>query len=433
MENIVGYEAEKKRIEDIANILKKHDYYKKKGIYIPKGLLLSGPAGVGKTMLAHYLIDLSGAKLFSFSPSACQDNSKENAHKLKDLFEEAKKECPSIVFVDELNSYLPSQYFDSDRTNDFLSTLLKALDGDGYEGIMFDATCIDSDDIPSQALRSGRIDEHIVLSKPDLKTRKAIIEHYLSKIDFEYEVDTKTLAYKTSGFVGADIKNLVNMASRIAIGNEKEKITANDFFESIYSIRLKDIKRQNGNDDQQRIAIHEVGHLIIGKYLLGCSYDVTIDNYDYIKGIVMPLDDKDEDEDNRNQSPDTHSKLFYYYQIVTSLGGKAAEELYFDSPSSGCSADLDKCLDIIDHLAETGMLGFNYVNLANTSRKDYWSEKQRRLVEKKTKAILKKAYKLAQRILKQCPTLMKELVKLLLEKTVLVAEDSDAVFEEYGM
>ena len=125
MTTIIGYEAEKKRIEDIANILKNFGSFKKRGIQIPKGLLLSGPAGVGKTMFAKHLAELSGAYFLSFSPATGQDSNQENAQKIKMLFEEAKTKTPSIVFVDELNSYLPSSYFDSDRTNDFLATLLK--------------------------------------------------------------------------------------------------------------------------------------------------------------------------------------------------------------------------------------------------------------------------------------------------------------------
>ena len=431
MMTIIGYEAEKKRIEDIANILKNSTSFKKKGIQIPKGLLLSGPAGVGKTMFAKYLAELSGANFYSFSPSTNKNSNQENAHKIKSLFEEAKVKTPSIVFVDELNSYLPNSFFDSDRTNDFLATLLKALDGDGYEGIMFIGTCIDSEYVPSQVLRSGRIDEHIVLSKPDLKTRKAMFEYYLSKIDIKYEVDIKTLAYKTSGLVGADIKNIVNMTSRTAVSNNKNIVTIDDFLESIYSIRFKDIKRNNNEDSQNRIAIHEIGHLVLGKYLLGCSYDVTIDSYDYIKGVVTPVDKDDDDESAQNI--DTHCKTYFYCQIITSLGGKAAEELYLGSSSSGCYEDINKCLDLIEHLAETGMLGFNFINLSNSDDRREWSERQKRAFERKTKSILKKSYKTALKILKRYPDLIKELVDLLLDKTVLIAEDSDSVFKKYGV
>ena len=110
MDKIIGYEAEKKRTKDIADVFKNSKKYKEKGIYVPKGLLLSGPAGVGKTMLAHYLAELSGAKLFSFSPSVGKDSSKENATKIKALFEEAKNVTPSIVFVDEFNTYSVNMY-----------------------------------------------------------------------------------------------------------------------------------------------------------------------------------------------------------------------------------------------------------------------------------------------------------------------------------
>lgn len=434
MENIVGYEAEKKRIEDIADVFKNSQKYKEKGIYVPKGLVLSGPAGVGKTMFAHYLAELSQARLFSFSPAIGKHAARENAQKIKTLFEEAKMSIPSIVFVDEVNNYLPSSFFESDRTKDFMATLLKALDGDGYEGIMFIGTCIDTRDIPSPVLRSGRVDEHIVLSKPDLKTRKAMIDYYLSKIDIKHDFDTKALAYKTSGLVGADIKNLVNMTARIAISSGKGKITISDCLESIYTIRCKDIKRENHSNDQELVAIHEIGHLIVGKILLGNSCDVTIDNYDYIKGMVCPNEeDDDDDDDDKGNLVVAHDKEFYLNQIATLLGGKAAEDIYIGSSSSGCSEDIDRCLDIVEDLTESGMLGFDFINLQNTERKTDWSEKHKRRLERKTESIFKESYKAACKILKACPSLLKELVEALIDKTVLVAEDSDEIFKKYGL
>ena len=425
MNKIIGYELEQKRIEEIADVLKNKEKYQDKGIYIPKGLMLSGPAGVGKTMFAKYLAELSHAKLYIFSPAAGQNAQLENATKLKMLFEEAKKCTPSIIFVDELDSYLPDTYFKTDRNNDFLATLLKALDGDGYEGIMFVATCIDYDDIPSQVIRSGRVDESIVLFHPDVETRTEMIKYYLSKVDVQIDFDCKMLAYKTSGFVGADIKNLINMTSRIAIRKGKTNLSIDDFMECIYTIRHKDIKRDNSEDEKHRIAIHEVGHLIVGRVIFKKSFDVTIDNYDYIKGMVSSLDDDDE------SSPD--DKNFYLGQIITCLAGRASEDYFFKSTTAGCYSDINKSLRIIDHMFDCGMFGYGYLDLARSNDRSEWSGLQRLIVERKARRILQHSYKEAKKIIKRLSPIIIELTKMLIDKTVLVAEETNIIFEKYGI
>ena len=148
MDTIIGYELEKERIRGLADVLKNHNKYKEKGVYIPKGLLLTGPAGVGKTLFAKYLAELSGAKLYVFTPSSEDDSDLKNSQQIKKLFEKAKNNTPAIIFVDEFDNYMPDDYFDSDERSDFLATILKALDGEGYEGIMFVAACIHRGNIP---------------------------------------------------------------------------------------------------------------------------------------------------------------------------------------------------------------------------------------------------------------------------------------------
>ena len=426
MENIIGYEIEKKRIEEIADVLKNHQKYQEKGIYIPKGLLLTGPAGVGKTLFAKYLAELSNAKFFAFSPASGENATKENAAKLKELFEDAKKHTPAIVFVDELDNYLPDSFFRSDRNSDFLATILKALDGEGYEGIMFVGACIDYYDIPSQVIRSGRIDESIILFRPDADTRTKIIEFYLSKVDIKADFDTKMLAYKTSGFVGADIKNLINMASRMAVSKNKPNLTIDDFMDCIYTIRHKDIKHPNSDENKYRTAIHEVGHLVVGRVLLKKSFDVTVDSYDYIKGMVSSLDDEED-------AFSIEDKNYYIGQIITSLGGKASEEYFFGLATSGCSGDINKSLEIIGHMFKCGMFGFGYLDFPDANDRSEWSDKQRRKVEKKEKTILRKSYRIAKKIVKCYSSIIIELVEMLMDKTVMVSEESNIVFSKYGM
>ena len=425
MNEIIGYEIEKSRIEEIADVFKNKEKYQQKGIAIPKGLMLTGPAGVGKTMFAKYLAKISGATLFVFSPSTDENANLENAAKLKKLYEVAKHHTPAIVFVDELDEYMPDDYFRTDRNSDFLATILQALDGDGYEGIMFVGACIHISSIPQQVIRSGRVDESIVLSRPNLETRGKMISYYLSKIHIGYSFDVSKLANKTSGFVGADIKNLVNITCRSAIQKNKSDLSIDDFIEPIYTIRHKDIKRENDDSEKYKVAVHEIGHLIVGRILLEQSFDVTIDSYDYIKGMIVSLDDdNDTIVDNKEN---------FIYEIATSLGGKAAEEICFGYTTTGCYSDIKKALKIIDCMLQCGMCGFGYIDLALTDERTDWSDKHTKKVEKKTIQIMNKCYKLAKRIIKQNLPVVKEFVGLLIDKTVIVAEESNTLFEKYGI
>lgn len=432
MENIIGYEIEKERIKGLADILKNHNKYKEKGVYIPKGLLLTGPAGVGKTMFAKYLAELSEAKLYVFTPSAEDDSNLKNSQKIKKLFEKAKNNTPAIIFVDEFDNYMPDEYFDSDERSDFLAATLKALDGEGYEGIMFVAACIYRDDLPSEVLRSGRIDEHIRLSKPDNKTRKAIIDHYESLIDVNFDVDSNIIAYKTPGFVGADIKNLVNMVSRIAICNNKEKVTLDDFLEAIYTIENKDIKRTNKNKKEKLLcAVHEIGHLLTGKIELHCSYDVTVDSYDYVKGMTSFVEEYDEDEDEYFIM-NSQTKEYFIKTITTTIAGMAAEKMVFNTFTGGRS-DVDKCVSIIKDAFVNGHFGMKYFDVSGHDNRRDLSEKQKRLYDKKTINIIRNCYRRASKLIRQNKKLFSELVNLLMDKTVLIAEESNKVFERYGL
>ena len=425
MNEIIGYEIEKNRIEEIADVFKNKEKYQQKGVTIPKGLMLTGPAGVGKTMFANYLAKLSGATMFVFSPSSSENKDLENAAKIKKLFEEAKLHIPSIIFVDELDEYMPDDFFRTDRNSDFLATILKALDGDGYEGIMFIGACLHLSSIPEQVVRSGRIDESIILSRPNLETRSKMISYYLSKVKFKYNFDINKLSNKTSGFVGADIKNLVNMTCRSAIRKNKSVLSIDDFIEPIYTIRHKDIKKDNDENEKYQVAVHEIGHLIVGRILLKQSFDVTIDSYDYIKGMVVSLDgDDDTMVDN---------KECFIYEIATSLGGQAAEEICFGYTTTGCYSDIKKALKIIDCMLQCGMCGFGYVDLALSDERTDWSDRLTKRIEKKTIQIMNKCYKLAKRIIKQNLPVVKEFVGLLIDKTVIVTEESNTLFEKYGI
>ena len=432
MENIIGYELEKQRVEGLADILKNHNKYKEKGVYIPKGLLLTGPAGVGKTMFAKYLAELSGAKLFIFTPSAEDDTELKNSQKIKKLFEKAKNNTPAIIFVDEFDNYMPDDYFDSDERSDFLAATLKALDGEGYEGIMFVAACIDRDDIPDEVLRSGRIDEHIRLSKPDVCIRKEIIDYYESKVGLTFDVNSSVIAYKTPGFVGADLKNLINMVSRVAISLNKDAVFLSDFLEAIYSIENKDIRRPKDDENEKLLcAVHEVGHLLLGKIKLHCSSDVTVDSYDYVKGMTSPIE-KYDNENRKRYSLNTQNKQYYLNHIMVILAGMAAEKMVFKTVT-GSQFDINRSVKLIKETFKDGHFGFKYLCITSFDERYDWSEKHKNLFDRKTLKVIKYCYNKSLYTIKRNRKLFSELVNVLMEKTVLISEESDVIFAKYGL
>lgn len=432
METIIGYELEKARIQGLADVIKNHNKYKEKGVYIPKGLLLTGEAGVGKTLFAKYLAEISGAKLFVFTPSSEDDNELKNSQKIKKLFEKAKNNTPAIIFVDEFDNYMPDDYFDSDERSDFLAAILKALDGEGYEGIMFVAACIHRGSIPDEVLRSGRIDEHIKLNEPNIKTRKLILDYYMSKIDLKFNVDSSVIAYKTPTFVGADLKNLVNMVSRLAISSGKDSVSLYDFLESIYTIENKDIKRPSSNEKEKLLcAVHEVGHLLVGKITLNTSSDVTVDSYDYVKGMTTIIE-KYDSTDHEHYSLNTQTKKYYLNQIKVVLAGMAAEKMVFKT-LSGSQFDINKSVRIIKESLKDGHFGFKYINITAFDNRDDFSEKRKNMIDRKTLAIFKYCYRSALLTIKRYIKLFNELVNVLMDKTVLISEESDEIFAKYGL
>jgi cell division protease FtsH len=446
--DIAGYASEKKELGDIVNSFKHYKEYAQKGIYLPKGLMLTGDPGTGKTLFARVLAAEAGARFYEFK--AKTNFLVSGAMKLKECFKKAKKNAPAIIFIDEIDTYLSSENFTSDSSNSFQATLLTCIDGfSASDGIMVVGATSNGDELPPALLRSGRMDIHICIPLPSKKDRVEILAFYLEGIQTPHDVNLDTIAAKCNGFTGADLKTLVNQSCSKALAHGAKKIVTEDFFEPIHNIFFQDIKRSNEPSDREFIAIHEIGHLVVGRSLLGLKGDIDIDSYgeslgstffeDHYAGEDTPKEDNDGeeddedddeeggDEDSSEKRPAIHSCEYYLDLVSAMLGGMAEEEIRYGKSLTGNSSDLNKAIQIIHSLFDTGYFGFSYLNFNLTYFQEV-SEASAARMEKKLADVLSERYQKALDLLKEKQPLVEALLKAMEGRTLFTAEESEAVF-----
>ena len=433
-DDVAGVDEAKVELQEIVDFLQNAQKYIVLGAKIPKGVLLVGPPGTGKTLLAKAIAGEAGVPFFSISGSEFIEMFVGvGASRVRDLFNQAKKEAPCIVFIDELDALGKSRASagsfmgSNDEREQTLNQLLAEMDGfEPNAGVILLAATNRPEVLDPALLRPGRFDRRIVVDRPDKLGRLAILEVHARNVKLAQDVDLKKLAARTPGFAGADLANLINEAALLAARQNLSAVTMADFNEAIERILtgLEKKSRVLNEIEKKTVAYHEVGHAIIGSLMPGTD---TVEKISIVPrgvgalGYTLQLPEEDrflmiEDEIRG--------------RIATLLGGRAAEELIFGKVSTGASDDIQKATDLAERFVTLYGMSDRLGPIAFEKAQQQFLEgtiNPRRQVspqiaeeiDREVKSVIDGAHYIALTILRENQALLETIAKVLLEQEIL--------------
>jgi len=440
--DVAGIEEAKEEVQEIIEFLKDPQKFQKLGGKIPKGVMLVGPPGAGKTLLAKAIAGEAGVPFFSISGSDFVEMFVGvGASRVRDLFDQAKKNSPCIIFIDEIDAVgrhrgagLGGGHDEREQT---LNQLLVELDGfDQNEGVIIIAATNRPDVLDPALLRPGRFDRQVVVPQPDVKGRLEIIKVHSKKIPLHEDVDLETLARGTPGFSGADLANLINEAALMAARQSKTKVEMSDFEHSKDKVMMGKERKSMIISEEEKVntAHHEAGHALVAKLTPGTDplHKVSIIPRGMALGITqqLPIDDKY-----------TYSREHILNMLAVLMGGRAAEEISLGHLTTGAGNDLQRATDLARKMVcewgmsdKLGPLTFGkreeqiFLGKEFTKHKDY-SEKTAEEIDEEIKKIVAERYAYAKRLLLDNKTLLTNVAMALLEKETLGAADIEAIVQ----
>ena len=442
--NVAGLREEKEELEEIVDFLRAPKKYTNLGARIPKGVLLVGPPGTGKTLLAKAVAGEAGVPFFSISGSDFVEMFVGvGASRVRDLFEDAKKNAPCIVFIDEIDAVARRRGTGMggghDEREQTLNQMLVEMDGFGVnEGIIVMAATNRVDILDPAIMRPGRFDRKIVVGRPDVSGREEILNVHAKNKPLGDDVDLKQIAQTTAGFTGADLENLLNEAAIVTAREERAYITQEDIRKSFVKVGIGAEKKSRVISDKEKCitAYHEAGHAILFHVLpdVGPVYTVSIiPTGTGAAGYTMPLPEKDEM---------FNSKGRMIQQIIVGLGGRIAEELVFNDITTGASQDIKTCTKTARDMVTKYGMSDNIGTICYTNDDDEvfigrdlahtrsYSEGVAATIDSEVKAIIDNAYAEAKRIILENRDVLDRCAELLLEKEKITREEFEALFEE---
>ena len=442
-DDVAGVDEEKEELEEIVEFLKSPKKFTDMGARIPKGVLLVGQPGTGKTLLAKAVAGEAGVPFFIISGSDFVEMFVGvGASRVRDLFEEAKKKAPCIVFIDEIDAVgrqrgagLGGGHDEREQT---LNQLLVEMDGfAANEGVIVLAATNRPDVLDKALLRPGRFDRQIVVGLPDVRAREQILEVHARKKKLADDIDLKIVAKNTAGFSGADLENILNEAALLAARRNLKEIHEKEIEDAMVKVTMGPEKttRVRSEKEKKLVAYHEAGHAVVSKFLptQDAVHEISIVPRGMAGGYTMyqPTEDKS-----------FMSKTEMIEQIISLLGGRASEELILDDISTGASNDIERATKIANSMVtKYGMsqrvgtitLGSdqNEVFLGRDfAQEKTYSEETAGIIDEEMKRILDTCYNSAKEILKTHEDKLHAVAKVLLEKEKITGEEFEAIFNE---
>ncbi|MFD2518731.1 ATP-dependent zinc metalloprotease FtsH [Salinimicrobium flavum] len=437
--DVAGLEEAKEEIYELVNFLKAPDKYQRLGAKIPKGILLLGPPGTGKTLLAKAVAGEAGVPFFSLSGSEFIEMFVGvGAARVRDLFKKAKAKAPSIIFIDEIDTIGRARggtsfFHESDERDSTLNQLLAELDGFGTNtGVIVLAATNRGDILDPALLRPGRFDRHIQLELPNLTERKAIFEVHMKPLKLGADVDSDLLAAQTPGFSGADIANICNEAALLAAHKEQEEINRDDFFNAIDRVVGGMEKRSKiiTSEEKKRVAYHEAGHVTTSWFLKHAQpvQKVSIIPRGRSLGAAWYL-------------PEEHqiiTRSEFFDALCTMLGGRAAEDLFFEEVSSNAVDDLEKATKqaynmIVFYGFSKELKNLSFYDstgkMSQSLHKPY-SEKTAEKIDEEVQSLINMAYEKTSEILTSHREQLEQLANELIQKETLQKEEISKILGE---
>ncbi|WP_202976397.1 ATP-dependent zinc metalloprotease FtsH [Anaerophilus nitritogenes] len=438
--DVAGLDEEKEELQEVVDFLKNPKKYMELGARIPKGILMVGPPGTGKTYLSRATAGEAGVPFFSISGSDFVEMFVGvGASRVRDLFEQAKKNSPCIVFIDEIDAVgrkrgagLGGGHDEREQT---LNQLLVEMDGFGInEGIIIIAATNRPDILDPALLRPGRFDRQVMVGVPDIKGREEILKVHSRNKPLEDDVDLKVLAKRTPGFTPADIENLMNEAALLSARKDRKKINMDTIEEAITKVIAGPEKRSRvvSDEDRKLTAFHEAGHAVVARMIPHSDpvHQVTIIPRGRAGGFTMYLPKEEKSYTTKREMED---------RIVQLLGGRVAEKLVLDDISTGASNDLERATNISmamvtkygmsDTLGSVNYSSEDEVFLGRDfSTKRNYSEEIASKIDKEVRKIIDHAYERAETILNENMDKLHLVANRLLEVETLNAEEFEKLF-----
>ena len=439
---VAGLKEEKEELEEIVDFLKAPKKYIQVGARIPKGVLLVGPPGTGKTLLAKAVAGEAGVPFFTISGSDFVEMFVGvGASRVRDLFEEAKKNAPCIIFIDEIDAVARRRGTGMggghDEREQTLNQLLVEMDGFGVnEGIIVMAATNRVDILDPAILRPGRFDRKVMVGRPDVQGREEILKVHAKGKPLSEDIDLKQIAQTTAGFTGADLENLLNEAAILAAKENRVYLKQEDIKRSFVKVGIGAEKKSRIiSDKEKRItAFHEAGHAILFHVLpdVGPVYSVSIIPTGGAGGYTMPLPENDEM---------FNSKGKMLQDITVALGGRVAEEEVFDDITTGASQDIKQATSLAKSMVTKfgmsealGLISYDddsdevFIgrDLAHTSRG--YGEGVATVIDQEVKRIIDECYSRARHIIKKYDDVLHSCAELLLEKEKISREEFESLF-----